>query len=158
MFGTDYIPGRSWGFILGMSVIPCTIDELVKIVYRRTGFGAREKASFKAVEPPAELVELLARKSESPCASSTPACLVCCALLFDSFDSFVLAFPVHSGRAQVNVQAEERKACVCVCSCARLRVALGLLMCIREREGCRPGHVSKPTVNSSDSGKAFCPR
>src|SRR4051794_24493571 len=33
----------------GMSVIPCTIDELVKIVYRRTGFGAREKVSFKAV-------------------------------------------------------------------------------------------------------------
>jgi len=37
-----YLDGRAWALILGLSVIPIIVDEITKIVYRKTGFGKRE--------------------------------------------------------------------------------------------------------------------
>jgi Ca2+-transporting ATPase len=41
--GFVYIDGRAWGLVLGLCPIPAICDELLKIVWRKTNFGAREK-------------------------------------------------------------------------------------------------------------------
>jgi Ca2+-transporting ATPase len=53
VFGTTYIEGRDWGFVLGASFLPAILDELVKCIYRCIGFGKRPKAVFdnKTPEP-----------------------------------------------------------------------------------------------------------
>jgi hypothetical protein len=42
----QYLNGREWGLVLGLSVAPCIIDELQKIVYRLTGFGERPRVKL----------------------------------------------------------------------------------------------------------------
>jgi hypothetical protein len=44
VFKTTYLDGRSWGFVIGFSFVPALFDEIVKSIYRATGFGARAKA------------------------------------------------------------------------------------------------------------------
>jgi len=41
LFDTEYLSGRDWGLIIGMSFIPFTVDEITKCVYRATDFGRR---------------------------------------------------------------------------------------------------------------------
>lgn len=36
-----WLDGREWGWVIGFSFIPAVVDELVKMIYRATGFGQR---------------------------------------------------------------------------------------------------------------------
>jgi Ca2+-transporting ATPase len=44
VFSMEILDGRSWGFLLGLSMVPWIFDELTKCVYRAIGFGVRPKA------------------------------------------------------------------------------------------------------------------
>lgn len=41
IFSLEYMSGKQWIFIIGMSLIPFTVDEFTKFIYRATGFGKR---------------------------------------------------------------------------------------------------------------------
>ena len=38
IFSMELLDGRSWAVILGMALVPVTVDELCKLVYRITGW------------------------------------------------------------------------------------------------------------------------
>jgi len=46
VFGCVPISSEQWGFVIGVSFIPCVIDEITKFVYRLTGFGLRPNAIY----------------------------------------------------------------------------------------------------------------
>lgn len=48
IFGTEYLDGRSWAWILCMCWIPFIVDEVTKTVYRYTGYGKRPKIHQQA--------------------------------------------------------------------------------------------------------------
>jgi len=63
LFGLEYITGREWGFVFGVSFIPAVLDELTKWIYRRTGFGERPVAAhlMAAAKAKAQKIEAEAK-------------------------------------------------------------------------------------------------
>merc|ERR1712130_107695 len=50
VFGCTPLSGPQWGFAIGVSFIPAFIDELTKLVYRKTGFGERPNAVYAGIK------------------------------------------------------------------------------------------------------------
>lgn len=44
LLGFRQIDGTDWAYICGFMFIPCIFEEIVKLIYRKTGFGIRQKA------------------------------------------------------------------------------------------------------------------
>lgn len=44
VFSMEILEGREWGLVLGLASVPFWVDETLKMIYRKTGFGARPKA------------------------------------------------------------------------------------------------------------------
>lgn len=58
IFGMEILDGISWAWVIGFSVLPFALDEVLKLIYRQTGYGDTTKQSKETHGNGAKIVPL----------------------------------------------------------------------------------------------------